>query len=279
MDLKRGAPGVALGVVLMGATVCTGAATPTEKAIAQARQELRISEAMAQRIQARLSEVRQLPHVSPAELADLERYWQRLEQVVREHRVAVARLEAQGPIHPRSEGGEQGVKPSSRAVFVIVPEKTEADEIAALDAELNSSLSRFDEMLLKEMDGLRRSAGSSSVREADGALADTPATATESAGQSAGKPGEMAAQRGETDESGEQRPVNGEQGLPRQPGGESEPKAGTASARPPIPPDIPDGSDDDLVARQIREAAMNEPDPALREKLWEEYRKYKRGAG
>ena len=41
------------------------------------------------------------------------------------------------------------------------------------------------------------------------------------------------------------------------------------------PADIPSGSDDDVVARQIREAAMNEPDPALREKLWEEYRKYK----
>ena len=44
-----------------------------------------------------------------------------------------------------------------------------------------------------------------------------------------------------------------------------------------IPPDIPDGSDDDVVARQIREAAMAETDPELREKLWEEYRKYKKG--
>ena len=41
------------------------------------------------------------------------------------------------------------------------------------------------------------------------------------------------------------------------------------------PADIPDGSDDDVVARQLREAAMREPDPDLREKLWDEYRKYK----
>ena len=34
-------------------------------------------------------------------------------------------------------------------------------------------------------------------------------------------------------------------------------------------------SDDDVVARQLREAAMREPDPAIREKLWDEYRKYK----
>ncbi|MEX1031995.1 MAG: hypothetical protein WDZ30_01415 [Cellvibrionaceae bacterium] len=41
------------------------------------------------------------------------------------------------------------------------------------------------------------------------------------------------------------------------------------------PDDIPSGDDDDVVARQIREAAMYEDDPELREKLWEEYRKYK----
>ena len=46
-----------------------------------------------------------------------------------------------------------------------------------------------------------------------------------------------------------------------------------------MPRDIPDGSDDDIVARQLREAAMKEEDPELREKLWDEYRKYKRGAG
>jgi hypothetical protein len=38
---------------------------------------------------------------------------------------------------------------------------------------------------------------------------------------------------------------------------------------------VGDGSDDDIVARQLREAAMAEKDPALREKLWDEYRRYK----
>ena len=42
----------------------------------------------------------------------------------------------------------------------------------------------------------------------------------------------------------------------------------------PPPEDIPSGRDDDVVARQLREAAMSEPDPELREALWEEYRKY-----
>ena len=41
------------------------------------------------------------------------------------------------------------------------------------------------------------------------------------------------------------------------------------------PTDIPSGEDDDIVARQIREAALKEADPVIREKLWQEYRKYK----
>ncbi|MGK0297120.1 MAG: hypothetical protein ACI9XC_000721 [Gammaproteobacteria bacterium] len=44
-----------------------------------------------------------------------------------------------------------------------------------------------------------------------------------------------------------------------------------------IPSDISDGSDDDIVARQLREAAIAEQDPGLQEKLWDEYRKYKEG--
>jgi hypothetical protein len=52
---------------------------------------------------------------------------------------------------------------------------------------------------------------------------------------------------------------------------------GTGSGR--VPDDIGDGSDDDIVARQLREAAMTEEDPELREKLWEEYRRYKESVG
>ena len=43
----------------------------------------------------------------------------------------------------------------------------------------------------------------------------------------------------------------------------------------PIPDDIGEGQGDDIVERQIREAASRETDPILREKLWEEYRRAK----
>jgi hypothetical protein len=44
-----------------------------------------------------------------------------------------------------------------------------------------------------------------------------------------------------------------------------------------MPKDVADAHDDDVVARQLREAATEETDPVLKEKLWEEYRRYKAG--
>lgn len=41
-------------------------------------------------------------------------------------------------------------------------------------------------------------------------------------------------------------------------------------------PEIGDGLDDDIVARQLREAAEKETDAELKKKLWEEYKNYKR---
>ena len=55
--------------------------------------------------------------------------------------------------------------------------------------------------------------------------------------------------------------------------------AGPGPVSPAVPRDVGDGKDDDVVARQLREAATNEKDPAIREKLWEEYREYKKSAG
>ena len=73
-----------------------------------------------------------------------------------------------------------------------------------------------------------------------------------------------------------------QQGQPSQSSGRSSggssavsgaPGSGTSDST--APSDVGDGSDDDIVARQLREAAQKESDPELREKLWDEYRKYK----
>lgn len=43
-----------------------------------------------------------------------------------------------------------------------------------------------------------------------------------------------------------------------------------------VPKDVADARDDDVVARQLREAAMAETDPEIRAKLWADYQKYKK---
>ena len=71
---------------------------------------------------------------------------------------------------------------------------------------------------------------------------------------------------------------SGAGGAPGAGGGmrSGQPASTAATAQYPPPADIPDGdNDDDVIARQLREAAMREPDPEIREKLWQEYRKYK----
>lgn len=61
--------------------------------------------------------------------------------------------------------------------------------------------------------------------------------------------------------------------------GQNQPQQGGShsTGRGSVPEDIPDGRDDDIVARQLREAAEGETDPELRARLWEEYRRYKAG--
>ena len=57
-------------------------------------------------------------------------------------------------------------------------------------------------------------------------------------------------------------------------------KAGTVrdEVMPPngkLPEDIPSVENDDIIAKQFRQAAMDETDPATKAKLWNEYRRYK----
>lgn len=95
---------------------------------------------------------------------------------------------------------------------------------------------------------------------ASGAIAATTGGGIQ---QAAGKPGQGTSQSGGGD-------MPGRRSVASQP---------PATPSPPLParPDTPDAKDDDVVARQLREAAMAETDPDLRERLWEEYERYKAG--
>ncbi len=155
---------------------------------------------------------------------------------------------------------------------------TRAERIAALEEELEGSMATYDGMILRERDyALSRAnqRGSEEELEADGDgglpydEGDLGASGGKDVPAAPGKAGEATAAQSDSTAGGGSRPAS--------PGSPSDENSGehTPEGTYPPPADLPDGSDDDVVARQIREAALNEPDPQLREKLWEEYRKYK----
>lgn len=141
---------------------------------------------------------------------------------------------------------------------------TTAEQVAILDGQLEQSTSDFDAMILEEQ---------KHQREMDRARAErSPREQTESAGAgtSGRNPYESDVAMGET--------AGGGSAGGGMDGGMGGGMGGSAPQNPAVykpPQDIPDGNNDDVVARQLREAAMREPDPEVRERLWNEYRKYK----
>jgi hypothetical protein len=146
---------------------------------------------------------------------------------------------------------------------------TQAEEVAALETSLGVSLADFDQLLLEEA-RRARTRGASGGAGVPGGSGGGAAAEGRSKGGSAGSKAPDVARSG----SGSGTPP-GSAGEPGSPGGRIEGSApGATAAR---PPDVGDGADDDVVARQIRSLAESESDPALKEKLWDEYRRYKQG--
>ncbi len=137
-------------------------------------------------------------------------------------------------------------------------EQTGSERTAVLDDELRTGMGEFDEMLLVEQERIKAAAPHTS----------------DSGGQGGGAEGGGAAggmgQQGADSMDGSADGGSGQQQGAGSGSGQRTTPAGT-------PRHIPDGSDDDVVARQLREAAEKETDPELKKKLWEEYRKYKEG--
>ena len=134
---------------------------------------------------------------------------------------------------------------------------TAAEQVAILDRQLEESTRDFDGIIYDEEQRQREAA-----RDRAAQTAQTPGSSAEPMeGEEPEFGGGGMASAGSGSVGGG---IGGRSGAPPVDG-----------AKYPPPADIPSGNDDDVVARQLREAAMREPDPAIREKLWAEYRKYK----
>jgi len=143
-----------------------------------------------------------------------------------------------------SAGGGQGTSESSvsrPSDSAMTPEEERSEG----DRRLDESLAEFDERLRRERE---RSAEASDDGSGSGSESSSHegATSGESDNRDAGAP----AGGRTTDES---------------------------RARSGDPPNLPDGSDDDIVAQQLRELAENEQDPEKRAIYWQDYLDYKSG--
>ena len=141
---------------------------------------------------------------------------------------------------------------------------TAAERRAALDARLNEGFAEFDGMILGERERVQAQAN-----EAGSDVMSSGGSGSGGNGEQPGQPGGPLVIA-----SGPQGSTGGGIIVPTANGRQGDFDNTQQEQTFPVPDDIPPGANDDVVARQLREAAMREPDPELREKLWDEYRAY-----
>ncbi len=276
-----------------------------DERIAQARRDWLVGVATEKRIAADLERYQASGQASPEVIQLYETYLDRVRRLTEEKRRVLEALEGRsGGGRPSNITARSLPGPADQPAYdPQIPEDRELDETRALEQEFNRSLAAFDDMLLKEIEQSRVESDLKMKQ-----LAQEAARAAKSLreqGQMEGSEGaEQGMQEGQSsggsgNETGEMQ--NEQQGQNTQEGGALGDKDATASQEdsgqgtdmaqaqnkqdkgmssgesgPPGDGDKINTQDDDIVARQLREAAENETDPELKEKLWKEYRDYKK---
>ena len=133
--------------------------------------------------------------------------------------------------------------------------ETEEEKIRRLEKELEQALAQFDNCIVEESKSLEESGGGAAA-----ASASTTASGeneSENLKESSSTPSTSIISDGD---------FNLEESNSRQ----------ISSSNGSIPKDVElIDDDDDIVATQLRELAMAEEDPNLRDQLWDKYREYK----
>jgi len=186
------------------------------------------------------------------------------------------------PSSTMTTGSDESLIPVTEDIFYTTgpgtaQAKTQAEKTAELDGDFLANLGEFDEMLLKEEEKV--AARVPSQRESSSGQSGAAGSngASSGAGEAGSEEGSAAGEQGEGSEGDA---ADGQEGQSENTAGtQSRTGAGNASidhsAYGAPGGKLPPPEDDDIVARQLREAAEKEPDPELKNKLWEEYWKYK----
>lgn len=161
--------------------------------------------------------------------------------------------------------------------------QTPDERRGAIDKRLDDSLGTFDKEIRKEQErnAQERDARNAAAAGASGGSADAEASEEDEATK---REGDLASGGSAGTEGPEGK--DGKQGRPGDLKSDSQRKAekdgngsnGGSQGSGAGATEIPDGSDDDVVARRLRKAAEAETDPELKERLWKEYVEYKKNA-
>jgi len=288
MNVSKWGKASLAGILALLLSVSLNAATrqEIESALESTRRDLRISIAAEKQIASDLEKLEKSEKASPDIIEDYELYLSRVQAMVAENRDTVAKMEALYARYDIQKSSDASVYQDDTASVVNpeIPEEQVVDEVAELDRQLDNSLIEFDEMLLKELNlicakssekmwDLAEEAAAAAERlrekgidinttseeepvESEQRSTEAEKTAeTEEGAFKTGKEDESVEAKGEGEVAARGR--EGAEGSNRHPKNRFDPK------------------NDDIVARQLREAAESESDPELREKLWKEYEKYK----
>jgi len=254
--------------------------TETDESVAQ----LRLDHAALRAAEDDYRAQREFGSLSGAEAADYAAYVARLQRRVFEDCQVVL---SSGSNIPEDLPCPTFVPPLTQSADIAMEaERTPEEQVAALDEMLMAGLGEYDERLLREQERIKAATPNNNSGSGDGSgdgmggeggdgtgnggegEGDSEDGAEGEAGSQGSNTGGAAGNNSEAGSTGGQ-PQGGTVDSSQGPGG-----SGDDSDR---PADIGDGSDDDVVARQLREAAEKETDPELKAKLWEEYRRYKKG--
>jgi len=246
----------------------------------EARENLRTSRETEQRIAADLEQLKESGNASAEAVKDYEEYLSRVRAMTAENRKILEQMEAAYNRHSPDATDSNLAAPNNpdKMYDPSIPEEQAVDEVVALDKEFNESLAQFDDRLLKEMDEIRaesaeklqdlaQEAADAAKRlrdkgvDVDTSGSESSETADAQKGTSENKR-QTETTQGSTDTETASRDGSGKAG-----------KGASADDR-----RRANYEDDDIVARQLREAAENETDPELKEKLWQEYEDYKKSS-
>jgi hypothetical protein len=173
------------------------------------------------------------------------------------------------------------------ATVPTVVAQTSEERRAAIDRKLDDSLGTFDAQLRKEQERVakeRDARQEGAVATGKNSATTEPQSTDERSDGGSGTPSTEGPDQDARGNAGGKR-GNSERKSAHAGDLKSEKSASSAATRRDnagngaTARNIPDGSDDDVVARRLRRAAEQETDPELKDKLWKEYVDYKNNAG